>query len=575
MNAYLRDFLSTANERFSADASNMSMSEWITSNTTLRKRPFSFKGFEFQKQIIDDMHPSLCCIKVSQIGLSESQFRKYFAFLRRNTGTTGIYTMPTEIMRDRISQTRVKPMIDADKVFNPIGVDKPVRQKGLYQIDQSFGYFTGSSEGDATSISADLLMHDEIDLTDQTMVSLFQSRLQGSRFKITQSFSTPTYHGYGIDLQYQNSDQHEYLYRCPHCRHHQIPTFTPMFVHMPGLTSDVEDLTKLSAEQIHAIDHENAHWCCERCRKPLDLHDPTLREWVAKHPGRAMRGYRVRPTTVATITLPYVLRQLLNYSQKDNIKGFCNTVIGEAYEDGNARLSEAEIRALMDSPGRPEISPLTPCFIGIDMGLVCNLILATSNTTVLFEQVPEAQIVERVSQLLKQFNIVKGCIDRFPYTPTSEQIRDISGGKIMPVGYATTPSAPSIKEVFDINEQPSHWNAARTKAIDAVVGAIRRKKFRIGGYGNLAGVIVNHLRDMVRVEAPDQPAIWNKVSGEDHIFHAFVYLELSKYAYSNAFGDGDRELRTHCFVEGVGGSSSGGLNPHDLNKITGSVDAIG
>jgi hypothetical protein len=26
---------------------------------------------------------------------------------------------------------------------------------GLYQIDQSFGYFTGNKEGDATSISAD------------------------------------------------------------------------------------------------------------------------------------------------------------------------------------------------------------------------------------------------------------------------------------------------------------------------------------------------------------------------------------------------------------------------------------
>ncbi|WP_204307082.1 hypothetical protein, partial [Klebsiella aerogenes] len=72
-----------------------------------------------------------------------------------------------------------------------------------------FGYITGTTEGEATSISADILMEDEVDLADQSMRSLFQSRLQGSLWKITQRFSTPTYLGYGIDAAYQASDKHE------------------------------------------------------------------------------------------------------------------------------------------------------------------------------------------------------------------------------------------------------------------------------------------------------------------------------------------------------------------------------
>lgn len=575
-NSFLTEFIRTVEERFSDDHSNMVMSDWIVRNTHLKKKPFNFKGYEFQRQIIDDLHPDLCCIKISQIGLSESQFRKFFGFLRRNVGTTGIYTMPTDVMRDRISQTRVKPMIDNDDVFNPAGVEKPVRQKGLYQIDQSFGYMTGSTEGDATSISADLLMHDEIDLTDQQMIALFQSRLQGSQYRITQAFSTPTYVGYGIDALFTNSDQHEYLYKCPHCRHSQIPIFAPQFVCLPGLVADIEDLSTLSQEQIHSIDVDNAYWRCEKCFKPLDLTDPSLREWVARFPGRLSRGYRVRPTTVSTITIPYVLQRLQNAIRLDNLKGFRNTVLGDADNDANARLSEADIRAAMGSPADAEIPSYTPCFIGIDVGITCHVILSTLETTVFFRQVPNTQLVQFVTDLRQRYNIVAGCIDRYPDTSLSEQIKSISDGTIIPIHYATAPNAPTIKEVIDIDESISHWNAHRTKAIDAAAQLVRKRNMKLQGFGNLAGVIVTHLRNMVRVEHPDTLPVWNKIgTEEDHFFHALTYVGLAMKAAETDFLNHGRDRRSQCFVFGVGSSTPGGLTPSDLNRNTGAGQLLG
>lgn len=570
-NSYLREFLNTLDERFSTDRLSMTMSEWVTSNTTLKKKPFSFKGFEFQKKIIDDLHPSLACIKISQIGLTESQIRKYLGFLRRNVGTTGIYTMPTDVMRDRISQTRVKPIIDGDTVFSPPNTEKPVRQKGLYQIDTSFAYFTGSTEGDATSISADILFHDELDLGDQQMVALFQSRLQGSAFKITQAFSTPTYTGYGIDALYALSDQNEYFYSCPHCRHHQIPTFSPRFVHLQDLKADIEDLTTLSQEQIHSIDAENSYWRCEQCLKPLDLTDPELREWVPTYPGRLTRGYRVRPTTVSTITIPYVLRQLLNYGRLDNLKGFKNTVLGEPDNDSNARLTEAEIRLAMGSPGEPEVADYAPCFIGIDVGLTTHVTLSTFGTTIFMRQVPNTELEEFVSNLLKRYNILAGAIDRYPDTTLSEKIKTISEGKIIPVHYATAPTAPTIKEVFDIDQTVSHWAAARTKAIDEVVKVIRNRSLKLQGYGHLSNLVVEHLRGMIRIEHPDTPPKWEKLSsGEDHLFHSMTYLCLAMKAIETDFLSHNKDRRSNCFVFGIGSSSHGGLTPFDLNRNTGS-----
>jgi hypothetical protein len=564
----LSAFIHTLEERFSNDASAMPTSEWVCANTHLKKKPFSFKKYEFQIQIINDNHPNLCCIKPSQVGLSEIQIRKYLAFLRRTTAITGIFTMPTDVMRDRMSQTRVKPIIESEPVFNPPSSDKPVRQKGLYQIDQSFAYFTGNTEGDATSISADILYHDELDLSDQEMIALFQSRLQGSDYKITQAFSTPSYTGYGIDALYTNSDQLEYLYRCPHCNHHQIPTFEPHFVCLPGLNRDVEDLSTLSQDQISAIDHDNAHWRCEKCSKPLDLVDPSLREWVPRHPGRPTRGYRVRPTSVSTITVPYILKQLSNYSRLDNLKGFRNTVLGQPDDTGGARLTEAEIRAAMQSPAVPDISSDVPCLIGIDVGITCHVILATFGTTIFFRQVPSNQLLAFVTELLTKHNIVAGCIDRYPDTSLSEQIRDLSNRVIMPVHYATAPNAPTINEVFDIEEAPSHWNCHRTRGIDDAVSLIRRSRLLLNGYGNLAPIIVTHLRDMVRIENPDTPATWNKLRGEDHFFHALTYLAIARKSVETDFLNHDADKRTQCFVLPAASSKPPSLSPSSLNKIT-------
>src|SRR5258708_2229221 len=109
----------------------MSMSEWIVANTHLRKRPFSFTGYEFQRQISDDMHPNLCCIKCSQVGLTEVQLRKFLGYLMRTTAVKGIFSLPNDVMFKRVSNTRVKPLIENEEVFNKGAGDKPIRQVGL------------------------------------------------------------------------------------------------------------------------------------------------------------------------------------------------------------------------------------------------------------------------------------------------------------------------------------------------------------------------------------------------------------------------------------------------------------
>jgi hypothetical protein len=507
----------------------MTMSQWIETNTRLRKQPFSFKGYEFQRQIVDDMHPNLSVKKLSQVGLTEIQIRKFLAFLKRTTAVSGIYSLPTDKMRDRVSQTRVKSLVEGEPVFNTLAAESPVRSKGLYQIDDSFGYFTGNTEGDATSIPADLLINDEVDLSNQRILGLFQSRLQGSAYRITQRLSTPTYTGYGIDALVEISDKHEYLYRCSGCGHHQIPVFHPHFLCLPGLTRDFEDLSKLTDEEIDMIDLENSYFRCEQCLRPLDLHDPSLREWVPEFPSRTARGYTVRIACVPTLPPKYIFEQLKLRRAQDDIRGFHNTVLGEAYNDGDARLSEADIRAVLGTPAQIDPDPREPVFIGMDAGLIYHVVLGTPSHAFGFLQVPYNHIVEFVSRLLRQYNVIAGCQDRNPYTPTAEEIRDIPGhvGKIMPIIYGThgdvAPLTPNKDEFGEI----THFTANRTRMIDVVAKLLRKRSYTLDGYGDMQSLLITHLRDMVRIEQPDVPPSWQKLSGNDHFFHALGYMMLA------------------------------------------------
>ena len=139
-NQHVQELLSRIKNRYSVDSINMSMGDWICQNTHLRGRPFSFQRYPFQEQIVNDLHPNMDVIKPSQIGLSEVQVRKALAFLARNRGTSLIFTLPNEAMFERMSTTRILPIVKEEKVFNleTRSGEKPTRSRAIIQIGSSF-----------------------------------------------------------------------------------------------------------------------------------------------------------------------------------------------------------------------------------------------------------------------------------------------------------------------------------------------------------------------------------------------------------------------------------------------------
>jgi len=499
---------------------------------------------------------------------TEVQIRKFLAMLTRHTGISGIFTLPSEKMYRKIYSGRIKPVLDADAIFNPPTGTAPVRSSSMIQIRDSFGYITGCTEGEATSISADFLMHDELDLSPEDMIALYQSRLQNSEMKMTQRFSTPSFKGFGIDRGFQLSDQREYVIKCEACNHHQIPLFTPAFVYIPDFKFDVSDFADLTAAQIATLNTQDAYVRCDKCSARLDLANADLREWVAKYPSRTLvRGYQIRPFSTSRLDPAYVFQQLVHYQSLGFLRGWYNTVIGEAYTDANAQLQRGDIEACMQGPRVPEVPTSRRVYIGVDVGFVCHLTLSFDDDDgnpvfFYFEVVPIGALEDRVRDLRKIYNIVQGCVDRFPFEPNADALRTVTNDLVMPVQYRGTAAlAPVRDELGHI----THYSANRTYILDRVQSLVGHRGLVLTGYGDQRETLITHLTDNVRKEEPDYSATWLKSpSGTDHYFHSIALNLLARRVNEHAYAQ-NKEVIRHSIACGSA-AVGGGANDNLLGK---------
>lgn len=460
---------------------------------------------------------------------TEVQIRKALAFVKRNRGVNAIFTIAEEKLFKKVSQSRILPIVKHDQVFNTEEDEGSVRSMGIIQFGHSFLYVTACTEGDATSTPADALFKDEVDLSPQDMLALLSSRLQNSSYKINQEFSTPTFPGYGIDSSFENTDQRLYKVKCTSCNHWNWPTFTRNFIHLPGLPDHIEHLVDIDATALDSIDMLNAFIHCEKCKRALDLGNPALREWVPTYPTRSNQGhgYWVSPFSTDRLDVRYIIGQLLSYKSRQFVRGFHNTVLGQTYTDGLMQLTEQAIRSALDKGqgAMPDIGADRPVTVGIDMGQTCHITVMDAKTKnyLLFLAIHVDELHDWVKGFLLTHKVVAGAIDRHPYTPTSNAIRDLSKGVIIPVEY--TPRGPSFSFVYEPADPTllSHVKGNRTMMLDDFAGRVRSGAVSFSGYTSYADTIVDHLRGMWRDEKPEEPATWRKFHNRDHFFHSASY----------------------------------------------------
>lgn len=511
----------------------MGYADYAEANTHLRGVPFSFENYSFQREIMNDLNPDLTVIKISQVGITELMLRKAAIFAKRNAYTTILYTLPSDDMLANVSQTRFAPLLNGKgSIFITPGGLKRV---GVYQIDNSFVYMSGMTEGDATSTPGDFVMHDEYDLSDMDIIGQFPSRLQNSNHKITQRFSTPTFPGSGVDALYEVSNQTEYMVKCSACNHHQVPLYDWKHIATPDLPSKLRDIPIRDLTREILIEHErnyqSAHFCCVKCGSDLtaDIANPKQREWVAKHPSRLSAGRRIRPSSTPKISVPYLFGRHRSAKISDTravFRKFINTALGEAYSDGDSEILEERVRAAMKSPTAPAPSQGRSYTIGIDVGSICHIVILDITDImpkiVLMTIVGSNQLEEKVAELQSKYKFIAGAVDRYPYTPTAISLQNKTNNIVIPVHYLGK-GGVSCR----YHKEENYIQADRTMAIDAVKSLYDSPNFEAYGYGDYSEIVVKHMTDSYRVEVAEKPATWQKKTGQDHFLHALTFAVLA------------------------------------------------
>lgn len=539
----------------------MPYEEWARKNMKINGVPFSVAQYPFQKQILNDMHPNMDVIKCSQIGLTEIQIRKVLGLAYRNPNRNIIFTLPDEPLRDRLVSTRVKPILQQNAIFSEGVTRETVRSVEITQVGSSFVLWMPATEKSATSQAADAVFNDEVDLSNEKMLALFNSRMQASDWKLSQRFSTPTFVGHGIDASFKLSDQHLYFYKCPHCNLQQHPEFTPEYVEFPNFPfSQTEDFSNLENDWVekYNLDFSLTYIKCKKCGRRADLGNAELREWIPTIPSRKHhRGYQVTPFATSTLTPAYILTELLKYKKNNFIRGWYNTVLGQAYEGGNERLNKAELLPLFT--GITELEPYDPnfdYFIGIDVGSICHITICKSHEDssietkyILFETCKNSSAKERAKYLRNLYHINAGNMDRLPEQTLSGDIRDDTDKIIMPVLYGKSIGANILEYKLNDFGEPEYCVVQRTWHLDEFVADIRSGLINFSGYGNLKELIIAHFMDNYRVDKPDALPIWDKLKGIDHYFHSAGYAYRAKKRYYGE--DTETEQKTSLIFGGL------------------------
>jgi hypothetical protein len=506
--------------------------DWLIKHTKLGGRPFSFKNHEYQEVILRDDSQEKVIIKPSQVGLSETSIRTALALANIISPYTIAYTLPTAGFASMFVKTRLDPVI-ATSPYARDALNTAVDNSEVKMFGESFIHFRGCAAGNAAiSIPVDHLMHDEVDFSDQEVLSQYESRITHSEYKRKTKLSTPTLPDFGIDAEFKASRRHFNMVKCNHCNHWFQPDYYK-HVRVPGFLGDLREVNK---SHLPRIRWQEAALHCPDCGGVPSL-QPEFREFVCENPteNHVAAGYQVSPFDAPNIiTCASLVKTSTNYKRPQD---FVNFGLGLAMEDKDATFTREELEALF-----VRVEGRAPTFVmGLDLGITSHLMVAAvgedeSMLVVHAEKVPVGALRTRIPELSLQWNVSVIVSDSQPYTETI-----IAMQANMPNLFGAVYIRSKAVEIYNVKMQEEdekkgkelvrQVNINRDKAFDAYMGAVRGGMVAFQDTPERQDIVQHHL-DMKRGKIFDDSNeiayTWKKSAlGNDHYHHAALYTYIA------------------------------------------------
>lgn len=269
----------------------------------------------------------------AMIPTHNSEFAISFALWAIDTHLmTGIYIFPTDGDVEDFSNTRVKSIIEGCEHLSSQCTN--INNVHLRQIGESLLYFRGmAAKNRVKSIPADFVILDELDESNPANKAQAVERMSHSPYQWRLELSTPTLPDYGIDIEFQHSDQRYWHVACG--------------CHEGVILEDVfPDCIKI--DNAGDVD-EDVYLRCPKCGKErLDVCEPArvgeYTGWIPRMPeNKEIRGYHLAQLFSVGAKYPergVSMRKLwTTWKNTRDIPEFYNSKLGMPYAGDRMPLS--------------------------------------------------------------------------------------------------------------------------------------------------------------------------------------------------------------------------------------------
>ncbi len=474
---------------------------WILLNGMVNEynRPLEFDNHRFMIDYLADNHPVIVTKKAAQIGMTVCESLKSF-HLAGYGGMNVIHTLQTSEVIQGFVAPKINPIIEYNKAIKDLSTG--VSSEGLKKFGNNFIFYRGANaESQAINITADVLLIDEYDRSNQKVVEIYASRLDASPYKWRRYFSNPSAIGFGVDGLYNQSDQRHWMVKCGHCGHKSYMEFE---------TND---------EKAHYIDVDLAIYACGSCGLEIHNSDRINGEWVAKYPGRDWHGY-----WFSQLMAPWIsAKEILEKQQNTATEYFYNFVLGKAYTPTDLIVNRDTILKAT----KTMLIPKTRVAIGVDNGATKHWVAATPQGVFDYGKTGDWKDIERIFLMYPNAVMV---IDALPdFTIPKRLVEKYKGRVFINYYKQDTKNLGTVR--WGENKDFGVVYSDRTKVMDLVANEITEQKIMFRMSPMEINDYISHWESTFRTVQVDDKTGAEKGEwvhqGADHWVHATVYMRIA------------------------------------------------
>lgn len=312
------------------------------------------QGFHHIAGILDDDHPRQVIPKGSQLGLTVCMVLREVMRAASQPLRGIIYCFPTDDDVSEFSQARFTRVLKDNPALRALIRDtNSIRIK---RVGDTFIYFRHVGEQGRRQLSqarlkstpADALVLDERDEMHPERVEAIVHRLDASMDPHRTDLSTPTVPDYGVDADWQESDQHVWMRRCGRC----------------SAWSCRDD----EWPNCLVLDHTGKapYYRCSKCSRPFES---DTGEWVPRFPDKdAIRGYWISQLNSPRRSAEAIALEYEEHERKGKLREFHRQVLGRPYAEIEDMLTRELILAACDRDTPRQLRSRGPTALGVDPG---------------------------------------------------------------------------------------------------------------------------------------------------------------------------------------------------------------